>query len=74
MQQVRVNGYLEDGAICRKCHTIEGDIICDYCFCPLYHTDCGGDFIIMPAGIKDCSGCIIPHNREFVEARKGGLT
>lgn len=69
---MRINGHLEPGAICKKCHDIEGFIICDYCYCPLYHVDCGGDFVMMPAGIKDCSACTIPHSKEFVEARKKG--
>jgi Zn-finger protein len=27
----------------------------------LYHYDCGGDHITLPNGIKDCSGCLVPH-------------
>lgn len=46
---------------------------CKYCFCPLYKDDdCGGNYTILPNGIKDCSNCLIPHyNWEHVERRLG---
>lgn len=45
------------------CHNFcEACFDCDYCYCPLYDLDCGGDFIILPNGIKDCSKCIKPHD------------
>ena len=45
------------------CH-FEGQS-CLFCYCPLYtRQDCGGDFRITPKGIKDCSGCKIPHTEE----------
>lgn len=62
---MRFNGYLEPGSLCKKCHNIEGDIICDFCYCPLYYTDCGGDYEMMASGIKDCSNCIRPHVDPF---------
>jgi len=35
---------------------------CLFCFCPLYFLDdCGGDGILLDSGIKDCSGCMVPH-------------
>lgn len=39
---------------------------CLFCFCPLYALGdkCGGNFTYTAAGIKDCSGCRIPHCRE----------
>ncbi|MBQ4641697.1 MAG: cysteine-rich small domain-containing protein [Oscillospiraceae bacterium] len=39
---------------------------CLFCFCPLYTLggDCGGNFTHTKEGIKDCSGCLIPHRRE----------
>ena len=36
---------------------------CLFCFCPLYHLgkSCGGDYVCRN-GIKDCSGCLYPHD------------
>ena len=46
------------------CHKKEGDFFnCLFCYCPLYALgeDCGGDYTYLENGIKDCSGCLIPH-------------
>lgn len=39
---------------------------CLFCFCPLYSLgdDCGGNFKILKNGVKDCSYCIFPHNKD----------
>lgn len=39
---------------------------CLFCYCPLYALgkDCGGHFAILENGVKDCSGCTIPHRKE----------
>ena len=39
---------------------------CLFCYCPLYPlgNQCGGSFTYLENGIKDCSGCLIPHHRE----------
>ena len=39
---------------------------CLFCFCPLYALGdkCGGNYAYTKDGIKDCSGCMIPHRRE----------
>lgn len=39
---------------------------CMFCYCPLYALgeSCGGNFKYTQNGIKDCSGCMIPHRRE----------
>lgn len=39
---------------------------CLFCYCPLYPlgAHCGGNFTYLPNGIKDCSGCLLPHRRE----------
>ena len=39
---------------------------CLFCYCPLYALGdkCGGNFTYTEGGIKDCSGCLIPHRRE----------
>lgn len=42
------------------CHDFE-PINCKFCWCPLYFFNCGGNFIILDNGIKDCSNCRIPH-------------
>ena len=39
---------------------------CLFCYCPLYALaeHCGGNFCYTEGGIKDCSGCLVPHRRE----------
>ena len=39
---------------------------CLFCYCPLYTLGekCGGNYTYTDTGIKDCSGCLIPHRRE----------
>lgn len=39
---------------------------CLFCYCPLYALgdQCGGAFSYTDNGIKDCSGCLIPHREE----------
>lgn len=39
---------------------------CLFCYCPLYvlGKECGGNFKISEKGIKDCSGCTVPHKKE----------
>ena len=36
---------------------------CMFCYCPLYWLpiDCGGDYVFLEGGIKDCSKCSLPH-------------
>lgn len=43
---------------------------CLFCFCPLYvlGEGCGGNFAMLPGGIKDCSGCLYPHVPENYDA------
>lgn len=42
------------------------DFSCLFCYCPLYALGdrCGGNFVYLESGFKDCSGCLIPHRRE----------
>ena len=42
---------------------------CLFCYCPLYALGdkCGGAFKYTENGVKDCSGCLIPHRRENYE-------
>ena len=42
------------------------DFNCLFCYCPLYALgeDCGGGFRMLESGVKDCSGCALPHRRE----------
>lgn len=47
------------------CHKKEGEYFnCLFCYCPLYALGdkCGGNFVYIEDGIKDCSNCIIPHS------------
>ena len=39
---------------------------CLFCYCPLYALGdkCGGNFVYTEDGIKDCSGCSVPHRRQ----------
>ena len=50
------------------CHTgvAPENFNCLFCYCPLYALgkECGGDFVVLENGVKDCSGCTIPHRKE----------
>ena len=39
---------------------------CMFCYCPLYALgeECGGSFTYTADGVKDCSRCVRPHQRE----------
>jgi len=41
----------------------EKEFNCLFCYCPLYALGekCGGNFKFRENGIKDCTGCTIPH-------------
>ncbi|MCM1496135.1 MAG: cysteine-rich small domain-containing protein [Bacteroides sp.] len=59
------------------CHSgiKEDEFNCLFCYCPLYglKEECGGDFVYLENGVKDCSGCRIPHERggyEFIQQQK----
>lgn len=42
------------------------DFNCLFCYCPLYALGdkCGGSFVYLPNGVKDCSACLYPHISE----------
>lgn len=46
---------------------------CLFCYCPLYVLGerCGGSFVYLPNGHKDCSRCMVPHLRENYGAVTG---
>ncbi|MFI3166305.1 MAG: cysteine-rich small domain-containing protein [Bacillota bacterium] len=48
------------------CHKVENkeNFNCLFCYCPLYlmGENCGGNFKILPNGVKDCSNCLVPHS------------
>ena len=50
------------------CHKTEDtdNFNCLFCYCPLYGMgpDCGGHFRYTKKGVKDCTGCLVPHKRE----------
>lgn len=57
------------------CHRITDgkDFNCLFCYCPLYALGdrCGGNFDYNDKGLKDCSGCTLPHGEggyEYVMA------
>lgn len=38
---------------------------CLFCFCPLYNmSNCGGYYVILKNGWKDCSNCTIIHKED----------
>ncbi len=43
---------------------------CLFCYCPLYALgdNCGGNFVYLSNGIKDCSHCLRPHQADSYEA------
>ena len=46
------------------CHQVEDteNFNCMFCFCPLYHMkNCSGNPCWLSNGVKDCSGCTLPH-------------
>lgn len=57
------------------CHPTDRpeDFNCLFCFCPLYTLgeDCGGDYTYTAKGVKDCSRCLFPHQREHYAAVTG---
>lgn len=64
------NLFLQSGSICKKCHATHGDIYCILCYCPLYNTDCGGNYTILDNGVKDCSGCVRSHTDiDFIKSQ-----
>ena len=44
----------------------EADFNCLFCYCPLYvlGKQCGGTCAYTDDGIKDCSSCAFPHEKE----------
>ena len=44
----------------------EQNFNCLFCYCPLYvlGKECGGSPQYTKQGIKDCTGCMLPHQRE----------
>lgn len=52
------------------CHKVRelNSFNCLFCFCPLYSfKDCGGKYKVLDNGIKDCSGCVLPHyNYQYI--------
>lgn len=48
------------------CHKVKDDseFNCLFCYCPLYTLGdrCGGRYTRTEKGIKDCSGCLLPHD------------
>ena len=62
------------------CHKTSGDteLNCLFCYCPLYALSdkCGGNFVFLPDGTKDCSQCLLPHTEggyEYVMTKFGEI-
>ena len=49
------------------CHATDDpdNFNCLFCYCPLYTlgSRCGGNFVYLENGHKDCSNCLVPHRR-----------
>lgn len=40
----------------------DAEFDCEFCYCPAYFIpNCGGNYHVLPNGIKDCSDCTLPH-------------
>ncbi len=52
---------------CHKEKIDEKSFNCLFCYCPLYalKEECGGNFMYIEGGIKDCSLCKIPHIKDI---------
>ncbi|MDR2561739.1 MAG: cysteine-rich small domain-containing protein [Holophagales bacterium] len=50
------------------CHPMKDldNFNCLFCYCPLYilGLECGGNFVYLDNGMKDCTNCTLPHQRE----------
>lgn len=45
---------------CKKTEALN----CLWCFCGIYHyPDCGGNYKTLENGVKDCSSCTLPHEK-----------
>ena len=56
----------------------EEEFNCLFCYCPLYALGrhCGGNCRFKDNGIKDCSGCVLPHKKNsyaYINRRFGDL-
>lgn len=53
---------------CFPCHPVEDpeNFNCLFCYCPLYALgeNCGGNFRYTEKGVKDCSQCMRPHQKD----------
>lgn len=67
--------YRHDECEYFPCHQTDDpkNFNCLFCYCPLYALGdrCGGNFRYNAKGIKDCTPCAIPHQRENYETIKG---
>lgn len=62
---------------CHKANDPE-NFNCLFCYCPLYALGkrCGGDFTFTENGIKDCSNCDRPHQKDaydYIMSRWGEI-
>jgi len=54
------------------CHEVKNaeNFNCLFCYCPLYAlgSECGGNFSYTKNGIKNCTNCSFPHQKENYDA------
>jgi Zn-finger protein len=60
------------------CHRADdpNEFNCLFCYCPLYALgkDCGGNFVYTDKGIKNCTHCNYPHQKENYDGVLAKLT
>lgn len=53
------------------CHKGMDDLNCLFCYCPMYHYKCPGNYRVFEANgkrLKDCMECTFPHIPEHYDA------
>ena len=72
--------YQNKDCVYFPCHKVKNseEFNCLFCYCPLYALGdrCGGNCVYTKSGIKDCSGCLIPHSAagyDYIQDRFGQI-
>ncbi|MBQ4397099.1 MAG: cysteine-rich small domain-containing protein [Clostridia bacterium] len=79
MQENSYRFFQNTACVYYPCHQGVGeDFNCLFCYCPLYALgdQCGGQFVYLPNGVKNCEHCTRPHDRngyDYVMERVGQL-
>lgn len=49
---------------CHNLNEVDNEFNCLFCFCPMYFIECLGDPKYLANGIRDCSSCVYPHQKD----------